>query len=484
MIAERYRIDKAIGRGGYAFVYRATRLADGGAVALKLMHSRHAQNPEKIKRFQREASLLTRLHHPNIVETLDFGHDAAGVPFIVFELLRGHSLKFRLRKEGALSFSRTCKISIQVLRALCAAHALDVAHRDIKPGNIYLARGHDDDFVKVLDFGIAKALADDPLTTTQLTRVGQLLGTPSYMSPEQIRGGDVGLTCDLYSLGLVMAELLSGRKLIDGKNEQQVFLTHLSAQPHPLSEAVKESPLGRIIEKAIEKEPGDRFASAEQMLAAVEVVAAAERFESTSQRPPASTGPPSVLAQLKETVRTTEGPTSQLAGLLQTVRTAESVDGASGPPNLAGLQQTVRLPENVSMDAILRQHGIIVPPPRPVGPASDPSRSSPPQPLPPGSVPPPPHAPPSPSVAPPAPSAARGATSFAPPAPFAAPPTPSLAPSSASAAPPAPSFAPPPPVTTRTTPGPARWPLLVVLLLTLGAAAAALAYWLLAPPPA
>lgn len=364
VVAARYRIDKAIGRGGYGTVYCATRLEDNLGVALKLMHTKHVGNPEKIKRFQREAALVTRLHHKNVVETLDYGHTDEGLPFIIFELLRGHSLKYRLKKEGALSLTRTCQISIQVLRALDAAHALEIAHRDIKPANIYLCAGREDDFVKVLDFGIAKALVDRGAPATQLTRVGQLLGTPAYMSPEQIKSSDVGLTCDLYSMGLVMSELLSGRKLITGANEQMIFLAHLSADPHELSEAVAATALGRIIAKAIEKDPNERFRSAEEMLAAVEATAAAERFGVASRVPSSEiASPPSALSQLKETVRTSgepEGPPpSSLAGLKETVRTSDSIDG--DPASLADLQHTVRMDPNVSVDDILRQHGIDVP---------------------------------------------------------------------------------------------------------------------------
>ncbi len=360
VVAARYRIQKAIGRGGYGTVYCATRLEDNLGVALKLMHTRHIANPDKIRRFQREAALVARLHHKNVVETLDYGHTLDGLPFIIFELLRGHSLKYRLRNEGALSFARTCQISIQILRALRVAHALDIAHRDIKPANIYLCAGREDDFVKVLDFGIAKALGDKgEYPTAQLTRAGQLLGTPAYMSPEQIKSADIGLTCDLYSLGLVMAELLSGRKLVTGANEQKIFLAHLSAGPHVLSEAVRDTPLARLIGKAIEKEPGDRFASAEEMLNAIDVVAAAERFAG-GPAGRADAEPPSELSQLKETVRTSEPPpASALAGLKETVRTSEGRVGDA--TTLASLQETVQMNSNVSVDELLRAQGISLP---------------------------------------------------------------------------------------------------------------------------
>lgn len=363
VVGAQYRIDKAIGRGGYGTVYCATRLEDNLPVALKLMHDKHVANPEKIKRFQREAALVTRLHHRNVVDTLDYGHTDEGLPFIIFELLRGHSLKYRLKQEGALSFTRACQISIQVLRALTAAHALEIAHRDIKPANIYLCAGREDDFVKVLDFGIAKALHDKKAPTTQLTRVGQMLGTPAYMSPEQIKGFGVDLSCDLYSTGLVMSELLSGRKLVSGANEQMVLLAHLSAEPHQLSEAVMETPLGRVIAKAVEKDPQNRFSSAEEMLAAVEAVAAAERFGAASQTSSELSSPPSALSQLKATVRTHEPdapPPSSLAGLKATVRTEEP--STEEPPPLSNLQETVRMDPNVSVDDILRKHGVDLPP--------------------------------------------------------------------------------------------------------------------------
>ncbi len=186
IIAERYRVEAAIGRGGYGSVYRVTSLQGGPQVALKVMHARLQHREVEIKRFQREVSLVARLQHPNVVRTIDYGHTSDGMPFSVFELLRGSALKYALRQEGPQGLDRAGAILLQVLHALEAAHSLGVIHRDIKPANIFLcAQADPNASVKVLDFGIAKALsADTQADYTSLTATGQMLGTPHYMAPE------------------------------------------------------------------------------------------------------------------------------------------------------------------------------------------------------------------------------------------------------------------------------------------------------------
>ena len=349
VIAERYRIEKGVGRGGYGTVYRAVRLADGARVALKIMHMRHAHNAVQLKRFQREAATVTRLKQKNVVSMLDYGHTPEGLPFIVFELLRGHSLKYRLNKEGALSVWRCGQIAIQALRALEAAHALQIAHRDIKPANIYLCAGKSDDFVKVLDFGIAKALVDETVGATKLTQVGQMIGSPAYMSPEQVKGGDIGLTGDLYSLGLVMAEVLSGKRVVTGRNDIDVFTAHLKPEKHPLSEAVRDSGLGYVVARAIEKSPADRYQSAAQMLADVE---AALHAEYERQQAAAVHVQPQVAA----------APTPQPTAKMPRAHTTPMpIEQAPLSGSIADLVETVRMSEKDAqhdIDEILRRHGV------------------------------------------------------------------------------------------------------------------------------
>ncbi len=274
VIAARYRVESSIGEGGFGGVYRAVNVETGQVVALKLLPARHTPRETEVKRFQREAALVTRLDHPNIVKTLDYGHTGDGVPFIAFELLEGVSLREKLIAEGALSVSRAGRIVVQVLNGLEHAHGLMIVHRDIKPANIFLCAGRDSDFVRVLDFGVAKALTPDNTNLTKLTSTGQFIGTPAYMSPEQVRGGDITPSSDLYSLGPVLSELVTGKKVAQGDSEIDVLMTHMSAGPLPLTEAVLESPFAEVIRRATEKEPSARYESAGEMRAAIEAVLA------------------------------------------------------------------------------------------------------------------------------------------------------------------------------------------------------------------
>jgi serine/threonine protein kinase len=273
-VAGRYAVDAVLGRGGYATVYRARRSTDGATVALKVLHGHHQMSPLEVKRFEREAALVSRLRHKNVVAQLDHGRTEEDRPFIVLELLRGRTLQRRIASEGALTSWRLGQVAAQALRGLSAAHAQRVAHRDIKPSNVFLCTGAADAYVRLLDFGIAKALSDEELGATRLTQTGRLVGTPSYMSPEQVRGGPIGLESDLYSLGIVMAEALTGRRLVVAPSPVESLMRHIAPEEHRLPEEVERSPLGPIICCAVRKRAADRYPSAAAMLADVEAVLA------------------------------------------------------------------------------------------------------------------------------------------------------------------------------------------------------------------
>src|SRR4030095_10685753 len=195
---DRTRIDGVVGQGGFGAVYRATQLDTGLAVALKVLIKNFTTAGTDFKRFQREAALVQKLKHPNVVELLDYGQTDKGQSFIAFELLHGRSLSVVLKEGGKLPRERAARITRDVLSALEAAHALGIIHRDIKPQNIFLCEGTD--LTKVLDFGIAKAVTGEEAGLTQLTEAGQMIGTPHYMAPEQVRGAGIYPATDLYSL--------------------------------------------------------------------------------------------------------------------------------------------------------------------------------------------------------------------------------------------------------------------------------------------
>jgi serine/threonine-protein kinase len=263
VIAGRFRIDQLLGQGGYGSVFAATQLNLSRRVALKIMHPDVLRRPEALARFEREAVLTQQLAHPNTVRLFDFGRTDQGVPFIVWELLVGRSLERELATAGPLPVARVRHITQQVLKALMEAHGMGIVHRDIKPANIFLSDfAGEPDFVKVLDFGIAHA----PSGSGGITAEGVSLGTPTYMAPEQVMDTAVDGRTDLYSLGLVMAELLAGEAVFRGVTAMQIAMMQIDDKPVPLAPLVQSSPLGPIIVRATQKDPARRFSSAFEML--------------------------------------------------------------------------------------------------------------------------------------------------------------------------------------------------------------------------
>lgn len=296
VVAGRYRINELIGGGGQGAVYKATPVGGGQPVALKLLHYRFGHGEVALKRFYREITTLQRLIHPAIVRMLDCGHTADGTPFIVFELLNGRSLRQVLREQGPLGIPRTIQLAGTVLTALEAAHAIGIVHRDIKPENIFLS---DDGHIRLLDFGIAKAIGSEGSRHTRLTSTGQMLGTPHYIAPEQARGGEIGPATDLYSLGLVLCECISGKRLVEGDSAVEVVLAHAFPQPLTLPDTVRGTPLGVVVERAVQKPVELRWSSAREMREAIRLLAAegslrALSAQSTADMPTEPRAQPSI----------------------------------------------------------------------------------------------------------------------------------------------------------------------------------------------
>jgi serine/threonine-protein kinase len=264
VIAGRYRIDGMLGQGGFGVVFRATQLPIGRGVALKMLLDEALGHADARARFRREAELAQRLEHPNTVRLYDFGETEDGLPFIAWELLKGRPLDAVIAAEGPLPPARAGRIAAQILKALMEAHGMGIVHRDIKPSNVLLCEfSGERDFVKVLDFGIAKRL----LTRgTGLTPEGSILGTPAYMAPEQVAGTAVSPASDLYSLGLLVAEMITGKPVFDGPSAMDVIAAQLAERPTPLAPEVLASPLGRVIARATERSPDRRYPSAAEML--------------------------------------------------------------------------------------------------------------------------------------------------------------------------------------------------------------------------
>ena len=271
VIAGRYRIEAQIGQGGFGAVFRATQMNIQREVALKMLLPELLAEGDGLQRFQREAQLAQRLEHPNTVRLLDFGQAETGAPFIAFELLRGESMDRALQQQGRFSPGRVARITMQVLKSLMEAHARGIVHRDIKPPNIFLCEYQgESDFVKVLDFGIAKATTATA-TSAGLTRAGHVVGTPQYMAPEHLLGQAPSPPGDLYALGLVMAEALAGQMIYQGV-PTDVCLMQISPDPVPLPAIVLQSPLGPVIHRATQKAVERRYGSAGEMLQHLESI--------------------------------------------------------------------------------------------------------------------------------------------------------------------------------------------------------------------
>ncbi|HET9960328.1 MAG TPA: serine/threonine-protein kinase [Polyangiaceae bacterium] len=231
VIADRYRITEEIGRGGMGVVYRVEHARIGKLMALKLLSGELTRDPLQIARFKREAQMASQLSHPNTVQVFDFGI-SDGLVYLAMEYLRGEDLGHIVRREGSLSVERTTKLMIQVSGSLAEAHGKGIIHRDLKPENILVVPGQaTEDLVKVLDFGLAKLReSNEPL---DVTLRGAIVGTPYYMSPEQIRGENVGQESDIYALGALMYMCLTGVPVFDAQTAVGVFTKHLLEAPIP-----------------------------------------------------------------------------------------------------------------------------------------------------------------------------------------------------------------------------------------------------------
>jgi serine/threonine-protein kinase len=273
-----YRVTHLVGVGGMGRVYCAEQVTLGRTVAVKVVHPHLAHDEMATSRFLNEARTASRLSHPNSVAIFDFGRTEEGQPYIVMEYLRGKDLGRVVEAEGPLSYRRIVDVLGQTLGALAEAHALGIVHRDLKPDNIVLEpRRSGIDFVKVVDFGLAKLLEDDPSVgggKHKLTRPGLVCGTPEYMSPEQGRGDPLDGRADLYSVGIVLFELLAGRVPFVADTATKTLLMHLSEPPpDPRSVAPGRNipaALATVTLHALAKNPGDRFQDAHLFAKALE----------------------------------------------------------------------------------------------------------------------------------------------------------------------------------------------------------------------
>jgi serine/threonine protein kinase len=264
LLGGRYELDGIVGRGGMAEVFRARDNRLNRIVAVKTLRSDLARDQMFQARFRREAQSAASLNHPSIVAVYDTGEDMVGgtpVPYIVMEFVEGRTLRDLLRDDGRLPPKRAAQITDGVLRVLDYSHRNGIVHRDIKPGNVILTRSGE---VKVMDFGIARAVSDYQLSMTQ---TAQVVGTPHYMSPEQARGERVDARSDLYSTGCLLYELITGRPPFTGDSPVAVAYQHVMEDPVPPSRVDPEVPAwaDAVVLKALQKDPAQRHQSAGEM---------------------------------------------------------------------------------------------------------------------------------------------------------------------------------------------------------------------------
>jgi eukaryotic-like serine/threonine-protein kinase len=262
VVAERYRIKEPIGRGGMGVVYRVEHARIGKLMALKLLTGELTRDPRQVARFKREAQLVSRLSHPNTVQVFDFGA-SDGLVYLAMEYLKGEDLGHLIRRVGPLSVERTLKIVIQVCSSLSEAHGIGMVHRDLKPENIIVMQGEEEDLIKVLDFGLAKLREGGELS--EVTSRGAIVGTPYYMSPEQIRGEDVGPESDVYALGALTYACLTGTVVFDANTPMGVLTKHLTELPESPSRRFPQlnipNSLSQIVMATLEKDPKRRMSS-------------------------------------------------------------------------------------------------------------------------------------------------------------------------------------------------------------------------------
>jgi len=279
-LAGRYCIERRVGEGGMAHVYFARDLQSNSEVAIKVLLPQLESDPESVERLRREAIIAARLKHPNVCAITDMGETPEGHLYLVMPFLPGEPLAMRQGRYGPLPVSDAIPLLVQVCQGLGHAHGLEILHRDLKPENIMLVPDRDAAGgvrAVVMDFGLAKVVREEP-DLQKLTRSGIVLGTPEFMSPEQLLGYELDGRSDLYATGVLAFEMLTGRIPFEGKHIQEIALARLKGQPLRLRAVQPELPetLEMVIARALAPMPGDRFQSMDELRAAFASVSGAD----------------------------------------------------------------------------------------------------------------------------------------------------------------------------------------------------------------
>lgn len=270
-LGERYEVQSLLGQGGMGAVYKVRDKELQKTFAIKVLNRNLVEDKNSLKRFEQEAQAARGLTSPNLVAVYDYGMGEKGSPYIVMDYLDGTSLDTVLAEQGYLDVPRAEDIFVQVCEAIAHAHSKSVIHRDVKPSNIMLTRGIDGgDFVKLVDFGIAKVLPSQQKATQNLTQTGDIFGSPMYMSPEQCLGNKLDNRSDIYAFGCVMYEVLTGQPPFAAENPIKIILKHVNQEPIAISKLPHDykipAQLEWVVMRCLAKEPNDRYQSADELL--------------------------------------------------------------------------------------------------------------------------------------------------------------------------------------------------------------------------
>jgi serine/threonine protein kinase len=273
-----YRIQERMGSGGMGAVYRGTQLSVDRPVAIKVIAPEIEQTAQHVQRFRREAEALAKLQHPNTVHLLDFGVTDEGRLYMVMELLSGMDLEAQMAQYGSVELAPALRIVRQIARSLSEAHALGVIHRDLKPSNVFLCHVEGgDSFVKVMDFGVAGFLREED-GRSALTMKGTVLGTAAYMSPEQAQGYAVDARADLYSLGVLLFEMIAGRTPFQANSAVSLLIAHVSEEPPRLADISPDIPereaVQMLLDDLLAKDPAKRLASSTDLIERIDALLA------------------------------------------------------------------------------------------------------------------------------------------------------------------------------------------------------------------
>jgi serine/threonine-protein kinase len=272
-LSNAYRVIRLIGEGAMGGIYEARLLRLDKRVAIKVLARELAANSEAMARFHREAEITSQLGHPHIINVFDFGTTDRGQPYLVMEYLEGEDLAYKIARKGVLTLAAAVRITRQVASALAETHAKGIVHRDLKPANVFIVRVQNEDFAKILDFGISKVRA----ASTALTNGSTLMGTPMYMAPEQAKGeAELDHLTDQWALACITYEMLAGRPPFMGDDTAALLYQVVHEDPPRLSNFVKDLPsdVERVVRRALIKHPPDRFPNVTAFARALEAAAA------------------------------------------------------------------------------------------------------------------------------------------------------------------------------------------------------------------